>query len=170
MTVKVNSITKFINTFRKNGKTANEVINRANGNPVLQRVSKDGTIALQTSYIDKDTFTLITDKNIIEKVIQIDVNESSKNWRSAKTFFNRNGIDKLKTIINERLYVGKAIEEDASYTKINHGIVSYIVKSAADRTTKFPQTVIAKNMRPANMEIYKHLDGRITYMETHPFN
>lgn len=172
MTKRVTALTKFKNNFYHNGQMANRIIREAGDRPVWQRIYDDGSIGILSSGKDEDIFTLINPNGtILEKFTNHykskGKNRIAKTWESIKIYWNALGED-IKTISVQKYFHGGHLEEKAEKIFHGRGPVSVRVDSFANRHTEFPQTGIAKNLRPAVMDKYEHIDGSTTYIEFHP--
>lgn len=172
MTKKVTMLTKFKNNFYYNGQTANHIIQESGKNPVWQWVFDDGSIGLLSSQGKEDVFTYISaNGNVFEKATVKSKGKSlhGRTWETVKIFWNALG-EELKTVNVQKYFHNGRLEENAEKVYHVNGPLSVRVDSFANRKTEFPKTQIAKNLHPAAMNKYEHIDGSTTYIEFYPNN
>jgi len=172
-TYKVNKYTYLANKYRKNGKVANQVIDRSSSD-VYQRIFKDGTIALQTRHNRNDHLVLIRPNgDVIDKATGYAKGElngqPTKFWAKVVDYFYPDGL-KQKQTVKERFYVGTHLDEIATREYKIGGTVKNSVLSCYRRKSEFPQTRIAKNMHDFNIMKYKDEYEGMLYTENYPYN
>lgn len=173
-TSKVTKITYLMNYFRKNGKTANEIIDYTNALniPMWQRSFKDGSIGLKPE-TKEDIFLLINPEGNVYK-IEHDVKKRNSRFgiatlsKKVRTLIT-SGL-KEKVVTKERFYINNKLEETAVREYNKGGPVLNSVTSYHNRKTQFPMTSIGGNMHNFNISKVKDEYGEFSmlYTENYP--
>ena len=172
-TYKVNKYTYLANKYRKNGKAANQVIDRASSD-IYQRIFKDGTIALQTRHNRNDHLVVIKPNgDIIDKALghakgELD-GQPTKLWARVVDYFYAD-VMKQKQTVKEKFYVGRHLDELANREYNVGGEVKNSVFSFYRRKSKFPQTRVGGNMHNFNIIKYKDEFEGMEYVENYLHN
>ena len=172
-THKVSKYTYLANKYRKNGKAANKIIDRAT-NAVYQRIFKDGTIALQTRHNRNDHLVLIKPNGeIIDKAMghakgELD-GQPTKLWAKVVDYFYSDGM-KQKQTVKEKFYAGTHLDELANREYNIGREVKNSVLSFYRRKSEFPQTRVGKNMHNFTIMKYKDEYEGMLYVENYPHN
>ena len=162
----VDKTTYFLNKFSKQGRRANEFIDRMS-KPVYQRKLSSGKIALQVKNRHDDRFIMINeDGSHVEKSNtnlkkRLEGGIIGRLFQSARKYYYY--VAPLKEVLKEKFYVGSHLEEDAIHeAEFVGGPVRNRVMSYYNRKSEFPQTRTGGNLRFYNMMIYKdEYEGRL---------
>lgn len=170
----VNNFTYIANHFRKNGKTANDIIDYAKVQniPIYQRIFNDGSIGLKPQ-IKEDIFILIRPDGSVYRsertTKRFDLRKGTATfWKKVRTLYNAGLKDQIVT--RERFYIGSLLEETAKREYNKGGPVLNSVISYRNRKTKFPMTDIGGNMHNFNISRVKDEYGEFSmlYTENYP--